>query len=158
MIRFIAAIDSKKGIADENGIPWQGRVPGDVAYFRKRTLNSNVLMGFGTHLEFASPLGNRRNYVATTKRQALRAGFERVADAGQFLSESTPDVWVIGGEILFRSALKLADELYLTRLDADFSCTKFFPDFEARFILSSKTEPVVENNITYHMEVWKRTN
>lgn len=158
MIRFIAAIDSKKGIADENGIPWQGKVPGDVAYFRKQTLNSNVLMGFGTYTEFSRPLVDRHNYVATTKREGLRAGFERVADAGQFLSEAKQDVWVIGGEILFRSTLRLADELYLTRLDADFSCTKFFPDFEAQFILSSKTEPVVENNVTYHIEVWKRTN
>jgi dihydrofolate reductase len=30
MIRLIAAVDSQRGVANEHGIPWQGKVPMDT--------------------------------------------------------------------------------------------------------------------------------
>lgn len=156
MIRFIAAIDNKRGMANEQGIPWQGKVPGDIAYFREKTLHKNVLMGYRTYTEFAKPLSDRRNLVATTKNEQLHQGFEAVPDAHKFLQDSKEDIWVIGGPGLFESVLDLADELYLTRLQTDFNCTKFFPEFETTFKLSKRSEPIFENGISYYFEVWEK--
>ncbi len=156
MIRFIAAIDEKRGIADDSGIPWQGRIPSDVAYFRKKTTNSNIMMGTGWYREQEKPLPNRRNLVATTSVERLRDGFEKVPDARKYLAETKEDIWVGGGAGLFASTIDLADELYITQLQGDFHCTKFFPDFRAQFVLTEESEPYTENGISYTFQVWKR--
>src|SRR5665213_4637256 len=107
MIRFIAALDSKNGLANDHGIPWQGRLPTDVAYFRIKTLYGNVMMGYGWYTEQKLPLPERRNLVATTKAEPLREGFELVQDAREFLKATNEDIWVGGGAALFMSTLDL---------------------------------------------------
>jgi dihydrofolate reductase len=156
MIHFIAAIDSKSGMAGEHGIPWQGKIPNEVKYFREKTEGSTILMGYGTYVEFKSPLPNRRNVVASSKTEALKPGFELTPDARQFIQSASEDVWVIGGGGLFSQTLDLADELYLTRINGDFNCSKFFPEFESKFDLRSRSEPQTENAITYYFEIWQR--
>jgi dihydrofolate reductase len=156
MIRFIAALDSKNGIANDHGIPWQGILPSDVIYFRSKTIHSNLMMGYGWYVEQKKPLRDRKNLVATTKPKSLRKGFEKVSDAREYLRTSSHDVWVGGGAGLFASTLDLADELYLTRLEWDFHCTKFFPNFTDSFSLREQSEPHTENNITFRFEIWQR--
>ena len=156
MIRFICAMDSKQGIANEGGIPWQGKLPTDVAYFRKKTLHSTIMMGAGWYAEQQKPLPDRLNVVATTTTEQLRPGFEKVSDARLYLQDAGVDVWVGGGAGLFASTLDLADELYITQLDGDFGCTKFFPKFSDDFTLVSQTEPQTENGITFRFQVWQR--
>lgn len=155
MIRFVAAIDSKRGLANEHGIPWQGKLPTDVQHFRNITSHSTILMGYGTYREFHRPLPNRQNYVATTANQVLREGFERVTDAREFIGSALEDIWVIGGASLFAGTIDLADELHLTILDGDFECTKYFPEYKEDFTLVKKSEPQTENGIKFWYEVWK---
>ena len=156
MIRFIAALDNKMGMADGHGIPWQGKLPTDVAYFRSKTIHGIVMMGYGWYVEQKLPLPERRNLVATTNPEPLRPGFERVTDAHEFLKNTKEDIWVGGGAGLFASTLDLADELYLTKIEADFHCTKFFPAYEDAFELVSQTEPQVENGLTFQFTVYRR--
>jgi len=159
MIRFEAALDSKHGIADDHGVPWQGKVPGDVKYYRNLLKKGIVLMGYGLYKELSRPYKNEHevNYVATRNRdENLREGFVPVYEVRQFIKEQTEEVWITGGAILFESTVDLADELYLTQLEGDFHCTKFFPAYEKDFGLVSQSEPITENGIKYHFEVWKR--
>lgn len=156
MIRFIAALDKRLGLASEHGIPWQGLLPTEVAYYRHKIANSTVLMGYGTYLEYRKAPPNRHVMVATTKTAALRPGFKKVNDARAFLKTVKHDLWVEGGSKLFASTLDLADELYLTRIDHDFHCTKFFPPFQKQFKLKSKGQINQENGLTFWFEVWQK--
>jgi len=116
-------------------------------------------MGYATYLEFDQPLPNRRNFVATSRNQKLNYWFEPVNDAAAFLQDykdNGPDIWVIGGANLFAGTINLADELYLTQLNGDFNCTKFFPEYDKDFKLVSQTEPITENGITFRFTIWKR--
>lgn len=149
-------MDDRRGIADDNGIPWQGKIPKDVEYFREKTEGSTILMGYGTYLEFKKPLPGRRNIVATGKNQKLNNGFESIADGRSFLQQSTEDVWVIGGAKLFASTIDLADELYITQLDGDWHCTKFFPEYQSKFRLVEKGTEYCENDILFRFTVWVR--
>jgi dihydrofolate reductase len=158
MIRFIAAIDSKLGLANDQGIPWQGRLPTDIAYFRKKTIGSTLLMGYGTYKELTKPFPGRINVVASSKKLSLLPGFKLTNDARKFLSEASSDAWVIGGSGLFMTTLDLADELYLTRIKGDFGCSKFFPEFTARFEIESSSKKITENGISFHYEVWCKPN
>lgn len=154
MIRFIAAVDSKLGMATDQGIPWD--LPADREYFRTQTRQGVILMGYQTYKEFDAPLHGRTNWVATTGSDPLREGFEPVADAVEFLQQQRSDVWVIGGAGLFAQTISLADELYLTRIQADYHCTKFFPQFEEQFELISQTKPQQQTGLQFHFEIWHK--
>lgn len=158
MIRCIAAIDRKQGIANEHGIPWNGKVPGDLQYYHAKVKDGIKLMGYGVYAELSRPIPDGINYVASTKDEPLREGFQLVRDVRQFLQSAEGDVWNLGGALLFASTIDLADELYITQLDADFHCTKFFPKFKDDFILTSETDSITENGVTYSFQVWQRSN
>ncbi len=158
MIRLIAAMDARRGLADEHGIPWQGRIPSDAEYFRRRTAQGLIVMGFGTYQEFAEPLHDRTNYVATrSTTTGLRPGFEVVPALDPFLADhGDEEVWVIGGAAIYEASLPRADELVLTQLDRDFHCTKFFPPFDHDFHLDPGAPTTVENGISFRFETWRR--
>ncbi len=154
MIKFIAAIDQNRGLADEHGIPWAGKTPTDLQFFRDSTLHSTVVMGYGTYIEFDHPLSDRRNLVVVRPGTELQPGFEVLENPVDFLKSATEDVWVIGGAGIFTEFLNLADELYITQLEATYPCTKFFPEFKHSFQMSNRGEDITENGITYHFETW----
>lgn len=156
MIRCVAAIDIKNGLADERGIPWQGKIPGDVRYYHKKIKGASTIMGFKMYQELSGPLVNSANYVASKRGNKLRDGFVLVPNATKFLEQADEDIWILGGAGLFASTIHLVDELYITQLQADFSCTKFFPEFDRDFRLMHESDKRQENNITYTFQVWKR--
>ena len=153
MIRAIAAIDDKRGLATDTGIPWD--IPTDRAYLRKMTTGGNLLMGYGTYKEFASAPPDRHWFVVIPSAIPLHSGFQAVPDLDAFMANPPQDLWLYGGAGVFVQTIDAADELYLTRIQGDYHCTKFFPEFENTFHLSSQTEPQTENGYVFHFEVWK---
>jgi dihydrofolate reductase len=154
MIRLIAAIDSRRGIATDSGIPW--KLPGDSAYFRQKTAKGLIVMGRATYDEFAAPLHGGENYVLSTGTAPLRTGFRAIADLQQ-LRDAHPDedIWVIGGAFVYRETIAEAEELLLTQVLKDFRCTKFFPPYEAAFELGSRGVDHHESGLTYRFETWQ---
>jgi dihydrofolate reductase len=155
MMRFIAAIDERLGLATDQGIPWT--LPTDQRFFVEQTTDGIILMGYGTYVEFDEPMHGRTNYVATLRTDDLKPGFVPVHAVPEFVAEHAGDVVQnIGGAGLFGSTLPLADELVLTRIRADFECTKFFPAFQDAFTLETESAPVTENGVTYTFQTWRR--
>lgn len=153
MIRTIVAIDNQRGMANDHGIPWD--LPADIAYYRRKTSVGDILMGYTTYLEFRKPFHDHPNYVAMPDKKQLRPGFIHVNDARAFLKKFKDDMWVIGGAGLLETTFDLIDELYLTRIEGDFHCTKFFPAFEETFELVERGPDQQENDVTFHFETWK---
>lgn len=154
MIRAIAAIDDKHGLATDTGIPWD--LPADKAYARGKTKGGNILMGYNTYLELTKPTPDRHCYVVTDGQKPLREGFDVVTDLDAFMKNPPENLWLFGGAGLFAQTIDYADELYLTRVQGDFGCTKFFPSFENKFEMTGRGEPQTENGITFHYEIWRR--
>jgi dihydrofolate reductase len=158
MIRAIAAIDSRLGLATDTGIPWH--VPADVEHFRCTIASSAVLMGYGTYREFVNPLPDSTNYVATRRGSVLRDGFVAVDDVDSLLTDELGgDLWVIGGAVLYASTLPLVHQLALTRVDGDFDCTKFFPPFEGMFgLVTDQAVPPSEGVPAIRFQTWQRSS
>jgi dihydrofolate reductase len=156
MIRDIAAIDERLGLASDTGIPWH--IPADVEHFRTLTESSRVLMGYATYTEFEKPMPGRTNYVATRRTTSLRDGFIRVGDVSSFLAdETTEDLWIIGGAMLYDVTLPSVEELVLTRIDGDFGCTKFFPAFDGTFsLVTDDAPPAVPGVPDIRFQTWRR--
>jgi dihydrofolate reductase len=155
VIRLIAAMDSKRGIATSAGIPW--KLPGDAAYFRERTARGLILMGRATYNEFAAPLHGRENFVLSTQPGPLRTGFQAVGSLDQ-LRDARPaeDIWVIGGAAVYAETISEAQELLITEVQGDFNCTKFFPAFQDAFALTGQGDDRQDGGVSYRFETWKR--
>ncbi len=155
MIRLIAALDSRRGIATDSGIPW--KLPGDKAYFRAKTATGLILMGRATYSEFAAPLHERENFVLTHDSGPLRQGFRAIRSLDQLVAENPgADVWVIGGSTVYADSITEADELLLTQVVGDFHCTKFFPPYQLQFCLATKSDDQKDGDTTYRFETWQR--
>jgi len=153
MIRLIAAIDSLRGIADNSGIPWS--IPSDSAYYKKKvTEGGKIVMGYNTYLNHASTLTNRPEYVLTSHTEALRAGFIPFTSVDTFM-QTNSHIWVIGGQGVFEAFLPYADELYITQVDGDYNCTKFFPSFGEQFEQVSRSKILQENGYVFQYQIWR---
>ncbi len=114
-------------------------------------------MASGTYREFTKPLHDRTNYVLTHSTEPLRADFEAVADVDIFLKvHAKEQINNIGGANLFTQTIQYADELVLTQIQADFHCTKFFPEYKDAFTCVDRSEPVTENGVSFCFETWRR--
>ena len=155
MIRLIAAMDSKQGIATAAGIPW--KLPGDSAYFREQTSRGLILMGRATYNEFAAPLHGRENFVLSTDPGPLRAGFLAVGNLDRLrASHPGEDIWVIGGATVYAETISEAQELLITQVLGDFNCTKFFPNFTDAFRLTIQGDEREDGGVSYRFETWQR--
>ncbi len=155
MIRLIAALDTERGIATDEGIPWS--LPGDRAHFRRETGRGVIVMGRSTYTEFDAPLHGRDNYVLTSRAGPLREGFDPIATLGELTRDRAgEDIWVIGGAAVYASTIAEADELVLTQVEGDFDCTKFFPPYRDDFVLGDRSAEQREDGIGYRFERWHR--
>jgi dihydrofolate reductase len=152
MIRLIAAIDSKNGIAKDGEMPWN--LPSDLEYFKRMTMQygANVLMGRTTYDPIGHGLRGRNTYVVSHNPIDGTEDVTQVSDLAKFLGELKQDLWVMGGQGIYEQTLPYADELYLTKIDHDFSCDKFFPDYTQDFQLSNSEGPFEENGLSYSFQ------
>jgi len=132
-LRAIAAMSLNRVIGKDGKIPWH--IPEDFKWFKRTTLGQAILMGRKTYESLGRPLLNRRNLVVS-RAADLGEGLEIVRDLEAFRPEDYPcDVWVIGGEEVFRQMLGKCHELYLSVIPREFEGDVFFPKFEDQFEL-----------------------
>lgn len=151
MIRLIAAIDRNRGIAKRGAIPWH--IPDDERFFTEQTklYGGYNLIGLVTFQTFKQPLVDRHNYVLTNDETPIE-GVELVHDLPAFLDRFTDqDLWIVGGASVFQQVMDLgrADELLLTKIDAEFGCDRFFPEYEAAHELAEQSDLHEENGFIY---------
>jgi dihydrofolate reductase len=158
MIRLIAAIDKKRGIAKNGRIPW--KIPEDEQYFTDQTklYGGHVLSGAATFKTYHGPLSDRHNYILTHSPAPIE-GATVVNDLTVFLNEfQNKDLWVAGGAAVFDEVIKAdaADELYLTHIDADFECDRFFPEYKGKFKLIEQSESREQNGLHFYYAHYSR--
>lgn len=153
MIRAIAALDENRGIGLRGKTPWH--IPDELRYFKARTEYGVVVMGRLTYELFTEPLVNRRNIVISRSLQIPRPGFELLHDLAILLNNPDTDIWVIGGAELFKMALAYCDELYLTHVTGDFGCDRFFPPYEADFVLQGRLPEQSQNGYSYYHAIYQ---
>ena len=155
MIRHIVAIDSQRGIAKNGVQPW--KIPEDEQYFQAQTKTHGgvVLMGRKTFAIIRHALAERENFVLSRDANLQLVGATVVADLQSFL-ETHDDVWIIGGAEIFAQTLAAADELYITKIEADLGCDQFYPEYADTFELVSQSPVASQNGYKYAFCVYKR--
>ena len=108
-------------------------LPDDLKRFRKITTGKALIMGRRTFFSLPkAPLPNRRNIVITDVEGETFDGCETVGsiDEAIKLVQNEPEVFIIGGGMIYRQFYPLAGKLYLTVVHKDMDADTFFPTIE----------------------------
>lgn len=133
-MRAILSADKNWGIGYNNRLLVS--IPSDMKFFRETTTGKVVVMGRKTLESFPNglPLKNRTNIVLTANPLYEAKGAVVVHTEEELLEElkkyDTDDVYVIGGESVYRMLLKYCDTVYVTKIDRAFQADTFFPDLD----------------------------
>ena len=129
-LALIAAIAKNNAIGHENKLIYW--LPNDLKRFKELTTGHTIIMGSNTFRSLPKgALPNRRNIVLSRKEKEF-PGCETFCSLEEALANCTNEevVYIIGGEMLYRTALPIADILCLTEIeDTPEKADAFFPQF-----------------------------
>ena len=131
MISIIVAIAENYAIGKKGDLLCH--LPADLKHFKEITSGKTVLMGERTFYSLPKhPLPNRRNIVLTDVAGKTFEGAEAVYSIDEMVDKvESEEAFVIGGGMVYRQMMPLADKLYITHIhhsweDAD----TFFPEIK----------------------------
>ncbi|MBO4250577.1 MAG: dihydrofolate reductase [Paludibacteraceae bacterium] len=135
MISIIVAIAENYAIGKKGDLLCH--LPADLKHFKEITGGKTVLMGERTFWSLPKhPLPNRRNIVLTDVAGKTFEGAEAVYSIPELVErakskDESEEAFVIGGGMVYRQMMPLADKLYITHIhhswpDAD----TFFPEIK----------------------------
>ena len=130
--KAIAAMSLNRVIGNGNQIPWH--LPEDFKWFKKMTTNQIVIMGSTTWRSLGcKPLPNRINIVLSRTHDYSGDGaadhtFSDPDTALVFCENEYPDkeIFIIGGDVVYRTYIDIVDRFYVTEIYADYQCDTFF--------------------------------
>ncbi|MFL5626978.1 MAG: dihydrofolate reductase [Ktedonobacteraceae bacterium] len=148
MISIIVAYADGRVIGKNGKIPWH--LPNDRRHFKRITSGHTVVMGRRTLESIGRPLPQRRNVVLTHSRDFSLPGIEVVHSMQEVFTLG--DVFIIGGETLYRQFLEVADRLYITEIALKTDGDTFFPEWDPQSftLLSAKAGILDEKNTLPH--------
>lgn len=134
-MKAILSADRNWGIGYKNKLLVS--IPSDMKFFRRMTTGKVVVMGRRTLESFPNglPLKNRTNIVLTQNEDYSVKDAVIVHSEKELLDElkkyDTDDVFIIGGESVYRMMLPYCNTVYVTKIDREFQADTFFPDLDA---------------------------
>lgn len=162
ILSLIAAASENNVIGKGNRLPWE--LPAELWYFRDTTKGKPVIMGRKTYESIGRPMPGRHNIVVSRDAAWKAPGCDTAAGIEEAVEIASRDdveeVFVIGGEQIYRLAMPLADRIYLTRVHTVVEGGEaFFPEFDAgewKEIKREEHAADAENPIAYTMHVYER--
>ena len=111
-------------------------ISSDMKFFRQTTTGKVVVMGRKTLESFPNglPLKNRTNIVLTGNPNYSVKDAVIVHTEDELLRElekyNSDDIYVIGGESVYRMMLPYCDTVLVTKIDRAFQADTFFPNLD----------------------------
>lgn len=135
MINIIVAVSRNNVIGDNGKIPW--RIPSDLARFKALTMNKTLVMGRKTYDSLVARLKDKtteplpgRKKIVLTKDPKFPAPHCSIVNNWRDIesrSNAGEEFWIIGGAEIYRLFLPMADQLFMSLVQADIEGDVFFP-------------------------------
>ena len=133
----IMALDNQDGYAKEGKIPWH--FSEDLKRFKKLTMGQVCIMGRNTYEEINNIMGERGAQDVLPGRLSIVLSqtmnnvqnaivIQNIEQLPIILSNipQASEVFFIGGKQIFNIGVEIADNIYLTRINQNYSCDSFF--------------------------------
>ena len=135
-MNLIAAVDKNWAIGYQNKLLTS--IPEDMKFFRQTTTGKVVVMGRKTLESFPgkNPLKNRTNIVLTKNPSYQAEGAIVVHNEDELREElkkyDSEDIFVIGGESIYRQLLDECDKAYITKIEYAYTADAYFPNLDEK--------------------------
>ena len=161
-MKLIAAVDKNWAIGKEGKLLCH--IPEDMRFFKETTTGHIVVMGRKTLESFPGkrPLKDRVNLVLTRNPDYHPEGVTVVHSREELMEAldgyDTEEVFVIGGDSIYRQLLDDCDTAYITRIDEAFDADAWFPDLDASadWNLVSKKPQAESGGHTYQFTTYRK--
>ncbi len=161
-MNIIVNVDKNWGIGYQNQL--LNRIPEDMKFFRETTTGKVVVMGRKTLESFPNglPLKNRINIVITgdyTYKVKDAVIVHSIEEALKELKKySTDDVYIIGGESIYRQFLPYCDVAHVTCMDYAYQADTWFPnlDEDEDWVVVADSEEKTYFDIEYVFKLYAR--
>ncbi len=138
IVSQIAAMAKNRVIGSKLKLPWH--IPEDLKFFKDTTKGKIIIQGRKTYESLGyKPLPNRLNVIITRNPESVPFHkdiviFTKLEDALEFAKSKTSEwgeeVFIGGGEEIYRLALPYTDRIYLTVIEKEFEGDAKFPEFD----------------------------
>jgi dihydrofolate reductase len=158
-INIIVAIAANNAIGNNGDLLWH--LPGDLRFFKNTTDGHTVVMGLRTwHSLPVKPLPNRRN-ISLSDVPFSADGAEVCGSVEELLPLIKDDerVFIIGGGMVYRQFMPLAQRLYVTHVLHDFEADTFFPEInpeEWRIVIANEVFTDDKSGLQYRFAEYSR--
>ena len=161
VISIIAAISEKKrALGFKNNLLW--KIEGDLPRFKALTSGHVIIMGRNTYISIGRPLPNRTNIVishigdegiASAENLIVVDSIEKALEEAKKIEKE--EIFIIGGGMIYKSFIEIADRLYLTVVYDEPEADVFFPDY-SQFKKEIQKEDHLESNPPFSYVIFER--
>lgn len=130
----IVAVDNHWAIGNKGSL--LVRIPMDQKYFRQMTIGKVVVLGRKTLATFPNglPLPGRTNIIMSRNQNLKVKGATVVHSLEELMEElkqyASEDVFVIGGDDIYKQLVPYCDTVYATRIDYRYAADAYFPNLD----------------------------
>ena len=158
-LTMVASVGLGNELGRDGDLCWHIRE--DLKHFKELTMGGIVIMGRATWESLPKrPLPGRTNIVVTRNGEFDSPGAFKADSIEKAIEMAgNSEIYIIGGESIYRSALPHATCLELTRIFAnDPEADKFFPEFSpTEWELTKESElHTTESGLQYRYQTYKR--
>lgn len=158
-LSLIVAVSENGVIGRSGDLPWH--LSADLRRFKQLTMGHTLVMGRKTYESIGRPLPGRSSVVITRNTAYHAQGCRTVSslDAALQVAGDDSELFVIGGQQIYRLALPYADRLYWTQVHAEIEGDTFFPevDWDAWEIIENERHPAdAKNEFAFSFQVYQR--
>ena len=155
MISIIAAIGKNNELGLNNDLIWH--LPNDLKFFKEKTLNQNIVMGYNTFVSLGRVLPSRKHIVLSFEKVKLPLEviqFNNLDDLNNYIKDK--DVFIIGGASMYKQFIDKASRLYLTEIDNTHKADVYFPNFDKSLFDKKILGTNSDNGINYTFTLYER--
>ncbi|MBQ6275094.1 MAG: dihydrofolate reductase [Bacteroidales bacterium] len=125
-ITMIVAVAENGAIGKDNNLLWH--ISGDLKRFKAITTGHSIIMGRKTYLSFPKhPLPDRKNIILTSGDSIFEGAYTAKNIEQALALCDSDEVFIIGGESVYRQFLPCTTKIYLTRVHRSYEADTFFP-------------------------------
>ena len=133
-MNMIVAVDNNWAIGNKGEL--LVTIPNDHKHFREETIGKVVVLGRKTLATFPQgmPLKGRTNIVLSSNPDFEVKDAIIVHNMEELFAElekqESKDIYVIGGESIYRQLLPYCDTVHVTKIDHNYEADAYFPNLE----------------------------
>ena len=161
-MNLIVAVDNNWAIGNKNQLLIS--IPNDQKHFREETTGKVVVLGRKTLATFPQglPLKNRTNIILSKDKNfkvkdalVVHSVEELLEQLKQYDSE---DVYIIGGESIYRQMLPYCDMAHVTKIDYSYEADTYFPNLDADgdWVITADSDEQTYFDIAYEFLRYER--